>query len=141
MAGGQRAQAVAELRIDGLLWPVSFCGNGAFVARELAPAGVRSAPKNLRQLAEAASDKITAGDVGIPDISETVLLTNILNTVYFIAGIISVIVIIVGGFMYITSGGDSGAVGKAKNMILYSVIGLVVVVGAFAITNFVLGAF
>jgi hypothetical protein len=77
----------------------------------------------------------------IPTISANDLLTNALNTVYFLAAIVAVIVIIVAGLAYSTSGGDSGKVTKAKNQILFAVIGLVVVLAAFAITNFVIGQF
>lgn len=84
---------------------------------------------------------IDAENAGIPKLSEGEVLANALNIVYFLAGAIAVIVIIIGGIMYVTSAGDSGAVSKAKNMVLYSVIGLVVVIAAFAVTNFVLDLF
>lgn len=58
-----------------------------------------------------------------------------------IVGIIAVVMIIVGGIRYITSGGDSGNVTAAKNTILYAVIGLVVVALAQVIVQFVLKRF
>lgn len=64
-----------------------------------------------------------------------------LNLFSAIVGIIAVVMIIVGGIQYITSGGDSGNVTKAKNTILYAVIGLVVVALAQIIVKFVLGRF
>lgn len=75
----------------------------------------------------------------VPTLTGDEVLQNGLNLAYFLAGIIAVIVIIVGGIMYATSAGDSGAVTKAKNLILFAVVGLVVVLSAFAITNFVIG--
>lgn len=68
-------------------------------------------------------------------------IIDILGIVYFVAGIIAVIVIIIAGFTYTTSGGDAGAVKKAKNMILYSVVGIVVIAMAFVITQFIAGRF
>lgn len=65
---------------------------------------------------------------------------KIVNILLYILGIVSVIVIIIGGFMYVLSNGDSGAVTKAKNTLLYAVIGLVVAILAYAIVNFVVGA-
>ena len=53
----------------------------------------------------------------------------------------AVIVIIIGGFMYITSAGNTDRIKTAKNAILYSVIGLVVVITAFIITRYVIGVF
>ncbi len=62
----------------------------------------------------------------------------ILGTVYFIAGIVAVIVIIIGGLRYITSNGDASGIQSAKNTILYAVVGLVVIIAAAGITGFVL---
>lgn len=66
------------------------------------------------------------------------LITRIVNVLLYIIGAASVIMIIVGGFKYVTSGGDSNGVTSAKNTILYAVIGLVVALLAYAIVNFVL---
>ena len=82
-----------------------------------------------------------ADEAGIPALSANDVLANVLNTVYFLAAIVAVIVIIVAGLSYSTSGGDSGKITKAKNQILFAVIGLVAVLAAFAITNFVIGQF
>lgn len=68
-------------------------------------------------------------------------LASILGTVYTWAGIIAVIIIVIAGFMYVTSSGDASKVKRAKDAILYAVIGLVVVILAFVITQFVLGRF
>ena len=53
-------------------------------------------------------------------------------------GIIGVIMIIVGGFRYITSGGNDQNVASAKNTILYAIIGLVIVALAQLIVKYVL---
>lgn len=69
------------------------------------------------------------------------LVQNVLNITYTWAGIICVIIIIVAGFYYVTSNGNAQTIAKAKNAILGAVIGLVVIILAFAITNFVIGRF
>jgi hypothetical protein len=69
------------------------------------------------------------------------IVTIVINTLLFVVGIISVIMIIIGGIMYATSSGDSGQITKAKNTVLYSVIGLVVAFLAFAIVNWVVAQF
>lgn len=66
-------------------------------------------------------------------------ITTILNVVIGALGIIAVVVIIIGGVTYMTSSGDASKVKKAKDTILYGVIGLVIVALAFAIVNFVIG--
>lgn len=67
------------------------------------------------------------------------LVTDIINVFSVVVGIVAVIMIIIGGFRYIVSGGDSGKVGDAKNTILYALIGLVIVALAQFIVRFVLG--
>lgn len=66
------------------------------------------------------------------------ILSNIINIFSWIVGIVSVIMIIYGGFRYIISGGDSNGVTAAKNTILYAIIGLVIVALAQVIVQFVL---
>ena len=66
------------------------------------------------------------------------LITQVVNIFSVVVGIVAVIMIIIGGFKYITSGGDSGNVTGAKNTILYAIIGLVVVALAQFIVKFVL---
>lgn len=72
-------------------------------------------------------------------------VTNVFKTVIEIliwaSGIISVLMIIIGGFMYVLSAGDQAKVTKAKDTVLYAVIGLVVTLLAFSIVKFVLGYF
>ncbi len=68
------------------------------------------------------------------------VFTQITNTVLYIVGIISVIMLIYGGLRYVISGGDSKKVTDAKNTILYAIIGLIVSILAFAIVNFVINA-
>lgn len=66
------------------------------------------------------------------------IITNVVNIFSAVVGVVSVIMIIFGGFKYISSGGDSGKVGEAKNTIVYAIIGLVVVALAQFIVQFVL---
>lgn len=63
----------------------------------------------------------------------------IINIFSWIVGVVSVIMIIWGGFKYITSGGDAGSVTAAKNTILYAIVGLIIVALAQVIVKFVLG--
>ncbi len=67
-------------------------------------------------------------------------IKNILETVYLWIGIIAVIVIVIGGIKYMTSNGEAEKIKGAKNAITYAIIGLVVTLAAFAITEFFIGA-
>lgn len=62
----------------------------------------------------------------------------ILNTIIYVTGAISVLMIVVGGLRYTISNGDQGNLTSAKNTILYAVIGLVLSLMGYAIVNFVL---
>ena len=66
------------------------------------------------------------------------IIHTIVNLLSAIVGVVAVIMIIVGGFRYITSGGNDTSVTSAKNTILYAVIGLVVVALAQLIVRFTL---
>jgi hypothetical protein len=75
----------------------------------------------------------------VGDSNITTLANKIVNIFSIIVGAVAVIMIIYGGFRYITSGGDSGRVGSAKNTLIYAVIGLIIVAVAQLIVHFVLG--
>jgi hypothetical protein len=66
--------------------------------------------------------------------------TQITNTVLYIVGIVSVIMLIWGGLRYVVSGGDSKKVTDAKNTIMYAIIGLIISILAYAIVNFVINS-
>ena len=68
------------------------------------------------------------------------VVAAVMRMVYLILGIVAVIFLIYGGFLYIYSAGDPGKVKSAKDTIMYGIIGLVVAVLAFAIVNFVLSS-
>ncbi|MDO4612078.1 MAG: hypothetical protein Q4B29_01285 [Candidatus Saccharibacteria bacterium] len=65
-------------------------------------------------------------------------VTDILNAIVAVLGIVCVVVIIIGGVNYMTSTGDAGKVKKAKDTILYGCIGLVICALAAVIVNFVI---
>ena len=78
----------------------------------------------------------TAGEDATTKINN--IVHTIVNLLSAVVGIVAVIMIIVGGFRYITSGGNDTSVTGAKNTILYAIIGLVVVALAQIIVRFTL---
>lgn len=72
---------------------------------------------------------------------ETPIFQTITNVLLFIVGAVAVIMLVIGGIKYTVSQGDSTAVTSAKNTILYSIIGIVVAILAYAAVNFVIGSF
>lgn len=67
-------------------------------------------------------------------------LESLVNVFTFIAGLIAMIFILVGGIRYITSTGDAGRIKQAKDTLMYAVIGLIVVGLARVIIGFIIGA-
>lgn len=85
----------------------------------------------------AASTSCSPGSTGN---SLAALATKVVNLLSIIVGVVAVIMIIVGGFRYITSGGESGNVSGAKNTLIYAIVGLVIVALAQFIVHFVLSS-
>ena len=69
-----------------------------------------------------------------------IVVKNMLNATFGVVGVIAVVMVIIGGFYYMTSQGSTERVQKGKNTILYGIVGLTIVLSAFAIVNFVLGS-
>ena len=72
----------------------------------------------------------------LPDI-----ITTIINVMLFIAGALAVIMIIYGGIRYITAHGDEKQVKVAKDTIVYSVVGLIIAIIAYALVTFIFNRF
>jgi TRAP-type C4-dicarboxylate transport system permease small subunit len=89
----------------------------------------------ISQLAVATVEKVN--ESGNDDLKQNI--TNIINAVIAALGIVAVVVIVLGGVQYMTSTGDSTKVKKAKDTILYGIVGLIICVLAYAIVNFVIG--
>jgi len=86
------------------------------------------------------SDEVRAA-AGCPNQSTDTLdnaLSTILKGIILVLGIVAVIFIVIGGVNYMTSSGDSNKVKKAKDTILYAVIGLIICALSFAIVQFVI---
>lgn len=77
----------------------------------------------------------------VPAIDANSVFIGVINAVYLGAGIVAVLTIIIAGYMYTISGGNSGEVQKAKDAIMYAIIGLIVIGFAFMITQFIIGRF
>ena len=78
------------------------------------------------------------GTINNPLLGPDGVLTKVVQILIIVVGIASVIVIMVGGFKYVISNGDSNNINSAKNTILYALIGLGVSIMAQAIVIFVL---
>lgn len=75
--------------------------------------------------------------LGTADLKATVI--NIINWVLGLLGIIAVIMILIGGFQWMTAAGNEEKVEKAKKIISAAIVGLIIILLAWAIVNFVIG--
>jgi hypothetical protein len=66
------------------------------------------------------------------------LINTIINFFSTIVGIVSVVMLMAGGFKYVTSGGDTSKVTSAKNTIIYAVVGIIVVAFSQTLVKFVI---
>lgn len=101
----------------------------------LAPAATYAAPKDEVCNAIGAAGCNANEDKGT-DIQKAI--TFVVNLLSVIAGLAAVIMLILGGIKYVTSGGDSSKVASAKNTIIYALVGLVIAALAQVLVHFVL---
>lgn len=70
----------------------------------------------------------------------TQIIGQIINIALGFLGIVLLAYLLYAGFLWMTAGGDDGKVKKARDMIFQAIIGLIIIVAAFAISTFVLGS-
>jgi len=85
-------------------------------------------------LKSAAPPELQAGETNLP-----VLIGNIIGSLMAIVGALLFVYLLYGGFTYMTAGGDETKVKNAVAIIRNTVIGIVIIVLAYAISNFVVG--
>lgn len=66
------------------------------------------------------------------------LLANVLNLLSWIVGVVAIIMVIIGGFKYVASNGDSNGINSAKHTVMYALIGVAVAALAQVLVRFVL---
>lgn len=95
--------------------------------------------ERLLQLPSRLLADVDPGKVNIPKTAaDNNLVAHIFQIVFPIIGGLALLMIAVAGFRYTISGGDPGAVQKAKNQIIYSLVGLIIAIAGFAIVSFTL---
>lgn len=103
-----------------------------------------AAPAKAPGIDQALSGLNTSAETAMPGITKTkgktvnTIISKGISTVLSFVGIIFMILIISGGLMWMTSGGDSGKVEKSKKLMVNATIGLAFVLSAYALTVFVI---
>lgn len=65
-------------------------------------------------------------------------ISAVLSVVFAVSGSLSLLMVVIGGFRYITAQGNPNDVARARDTILYSIIGLLISLAAFSIVAFVI---
>lgn len=86
-------------------------------------------------LEAAAPAELKTGETNLPK-----LIGNIIGGVMSLIGAILFVYLLYGGFIYMTAGGDTQKVKAATDIIKNAVIGMVLIVAAYAIANFIIGS-
>lgn len=102
------------------------------------PVAADNITKNLCSGVQTASGTADCANSSGNKFSLSGIATSAVNIFSWVVGIVAVIMIIVGGFRYITSGGSSDKVGSAKNTLIYAIVGLIIVALAQFIVHFVI---
>ncbi|MEK7623855.1 MAG: hypothetical protein AAB408_04290 [Patescibacteria group bacterium] len=100
-----------------------------------------SPAKAVGNLGDALGNLTNAGSVTGAESNAESILGTVINTALALVGTIFFILMVYAGYLWLTSRGDEGQVDKAKEIISASIIGLVIVVSAYAITVFVTSRF
>lgn len=110
-------------------------------------AGMLAASMAVPSLVLAQND-LNASDLGMDAINDSIKLgggsgdvqgiaANIINVALSFLGIIAVVIVLIGGFKYMTSGGSEEKTTEARKLIVSGIIGLAIILSAWAITSFV----
>ncbi len=112
---------VSVAMIATMALPVMALAQGSVTANELLPNEIGA---NL--------------GTGTTDIRITI--ARIIRTAMSLLGIIAVMIVLYGGFKWMTSSGSEEAVGDAKKIITAGIIGLIIILTAYAIASFVINS-
>ncbi|MDO8669466.1 MAG: hypothetical protein Q7K65_04190 [Candidatus Buchananbacteria bacterium] len=79
-----------------------------------------------------------AGDIGLASGDLKASINSIIQLILSFLGILAVIIILWGGFMWMTAAGDEGKVDKAKKLIISGIVGIVIILAAYIIASYVI---
>jgi len=77
---------------------------------------------------------------GLTEEDPRVIVADVINVILGFLGIVAVILILAGGFMWMTAAGNEDKVATSKKLMIAGVVGLVIVLASFGIANFVVNA-
>lgn len=102
----------------------------------LAPAPVGAQTTNMIDTNSLGINYGASIGLGTRDVRETI--ASIIRVAMGLLGIVAVGIILIGGFTWMTAGGNEDKVGEAKKWIFAGVIGLAIILSAYALANFII---
>ncbi len=87
--------------------------------------------------AQAALTVPSVNNIGTGDIETAA--TSIIGTILTLLGLVALVIVLIGGFKWMTSGGNEEKVGEAKKLLGAGIIGLIIIFAAWAIATYVVG--
>lgn len=112
-------------------------GTALALAALLAPAAFAQQPPGDLYGIQKIDDGLQ-GSLGKEDLRTTV--ARVINVALSLLGVIAVVIILIGGFRWMTAGGNDDKVAEARKWIFSGIIGLAVILSAWAIARFVLSS-
>jgi len=113
----------------------------AFAAAIMLFSGVMTAGIAAAQPISNQADSLGLAPIGESGLANTdirVTIARIIRVAMGLLGIVAVVIILIGGFTWMTAGGNEEKVGEAKKWIFSGIIGLAIILSAYAIATFVI---
>ena len=134
-----KKKALSFIVLSGLC--LSFAWALAVVPNVIADDGIIGKIKNASNDNSASMDNVAGQVYGSnKDIKINNIITTVINTILGLLGVIFLILTLYAGFTWMTAMGNDEQVGKSKKILTAAIIGMVIVVTSYAISNFVLNA-
>ncbi len=116
--------------------PLNMCALATASALDVGPVNIVA---DSKQDACNGLSQVSGSGCGSGQDQLSKVLNGVVTIISYIAGIIAVIMIIIAGIKFTTSGGDSNAVSSAKTSLVYAIVGIAIAVLAQVLVHFVIG--
>jgi len=119
---------------------LASAASAAVVAAVALPAAAGAQAVGAKDLFQGQASTDVANSLGVSSSNLTVTVARIIRSFLGLLGIVAVVIVVIGGFEWMTAGGNEEKVGQAKKRILQGTIGLALILSSFAIAQFIVGA-
>ena len=116
----------------------------AMIILIMAPAFALALPvqavDNANNLLWGGKQDVVEGNLGLGNKDPREMIASVINVALGFLGIIAVVIILLGGFKWMTAGGNEDKVAEARKLITAGIIGLIIILAAWGIAKFVINA-